>query len=33
MIPQSKKDTTHPKSTPQTIPLDNYEKNPFMACW
>ena len=29
----SKKDTTHPQSTPQTIPLDNYERNPFMACW
>ena len=21
------------QSTPQTIPLDNYERNPFMACW
>ena len=29
----SKKITTHPWSTPQAIPLANYERNPFVACW
>ena len=29
----SKKITTHPKSTPQAIPLANYERNPIIACW
>ena len=29
----SKEVTTHPESTPQAIPLANYERNPFIACW
>ena len=29
----SKKITTHPKSTPQAIPLANYERNPIIAGW
>ena len=29
----SKKIATHPQSTPQAIPLPNYERNPFIACW
>ncbi len=32
-FPSSKKIATHPKSTPQAIPLANYERNPFIACW
>ena len=29
----SKKVTTHPWSTPQAIPLPNYERIPFTTCW
>ena len=33
MIYFSKKITTHPWSTPRAIPLPNYERIPFTACW
>ena len=29
----SKKIATHSQNTPQAIPLANYERNPFIACW
>ena len=32
-LKKSKKIATHPQSTPQAIPLANYERNPFIACW
>ena len=33
---KSKKIATHPQSTPQAMPIANYERNPFIdfiACW
>ena len=32
-VQNSKKVTTHPWSTPQAIPLPNYERIPFTMCW
>ena len=29
----SKKITAHPQNTPRAVPLTNYERNPFIACW